>query len=133
LSLEDWAAWATIASTIIVLTGTVLGWLGKLRLRLPAQLESVEARALFVICITLVAVPIIAWGPLRGFLPSFANLLVMPSMPTYIEQISKQPENSASPLGFPSVTFRQGIVLVLVVILSVLNFIGLMTVIDRWS
>jgi hypothetical protein len=50
LSLEDWAAWATIVGTVIVIADTALGWLGKLRLRLPAQLESVESRALFAIC-----------------------------------------------------------------------------------
>jgi hypothetical protein len=104
LSLEDWAAWATIVGTVVVLAGTVLGWLGKLRLRLPAQLANVESRALFVICIVLVAAPIIAWGPLAGFMPSLANLLVMPSMPAYIEDFLRQPRNErAEPVPtFPS-------------------------------
>jgi hypothetical protein len=109
LSLEEWAAWATIVGTAIVIAGTVLGWLGKLRLRLPPQLESLESRALFVICITLVAMPIIAWGPLAGLLPSFANLLVMPSMPSYYEEYSRQPVNPESLFGFRSKTLRQRI------------------------
>jgi hypothetical protein len=133
LSLEDWAAWATILGTAIVVAGTVLGWLGKLRLRLPAQLESVESRALFVICTILVAVPIIAWGPLVGFLPSFANLLVMPSMPAYIEEYSRQPINPDSLFGFRSVTFRQGIVFGLVLALTVANVISLFKAIAMWT
>jgi uncharacterized membrane protein len=131
LSLEDWAAWATIVGTVIVIAGTVLGWLGKLRLRLPAQLESIESRALFVICVILVAVPIIAWGPLAGFLPSFANLLVMPSMPTYLEELSKQPKNPASIFGFPLISFRQSIVLGLALVLTVVNVVSLFKAIAK--
>lgn len=134
MSLEDWAAWATIVGTVIVIAGTVLGWLGKLRLRLPAQLESVESRALFVICTALVALPIIAWGPLAGFLPSFANLLVMPSMPAYFEECLTQPRNPRplAPTDLPSPTFRQGIVFGLFLALTLINVIALFRVIDLW-
>ena len=131
MSLEDWAAWATIVGTVVVIAGTVLGWLGKLRLRLPPQLESVESRALFVICIVLVAVPIIALGPLVGFIPSFANLLVMPSMPAYIEEFLRQaPKNDR---GERIPTFRQGIVFGLFAVLTLINVIALFNVIDRWT
>jgi hypothetical protein len=134
LSLEDWAAWATIVGTVIVVAGTVLGWLGKLRLRLPAQLESVESRALFVICVILVALPIIAWGPLAGLLPSFANLLVMPSMPAYFEEYLDQPKNPNSLFELlPSPTFRQRIVFGLFLVLTVVNVIALFRVIALWA
>jgi hypothetical protein len=136
LSLEDWAAWATIVGTIVIVTGTVLGWLGKLRLRLPPQLESLESRTLFVICTALVAMPIIAWGPLAGLLPSFANLLVVPSMPAYIEEYLRQPRSEPrlfSPAGdLPSPTFRQGIVFGLFLVLAVVNFIAVVRVINLW-
>jgi hypothetical protein len=136
LSLEDWAAWATIIGTVIVVTGTVLGWLGKLRLRLPAQLESLESRALFVVCTVLVAMPIIAWGPLAGLLPSFANLLIVPSAPSYLEEYLKQPRSEPrllSPAGdLPSPTVRQGIVFGLFAVLAVVNVIAVIRVIDAW-
>jgi hypothetical protein len=122
LDLQDWAAWATIVGTVIVVVGTLLGWAGKLRLRLPAELSSVESRALFVICSTLVAVPIIAWGPLAGFLPALGNLLVMPSMPAYIEEYLKQPPNPRSITGARPTTLRQGIVFGLSIVLTIVNF-----------
>ena len=81
LDLQDWAAWATIIGTVFVVTGTILGWLGKLRLRLPANLNSLEARAIFIIAIAVVPLPIWAWGPNPGFFLAAANAMILPWIP----------------------------------------------------
>jgi hypothetical protein len=98
---------------------------------LAAQLESVESRALFVVCTVLVAVPIIAWGPLVRLMPSFANLLVMPSMPAYIEEFLEQGPRNAR--GERTATFRQGIVFGLAAVLTLINVLALFRVIDMWT
>jgi hypothetical protein len=89
-----------------------------------------ERRALFVICTALVAMPIIAWGPLAGFLPSFANLLVVPSVPAYLEELSRKPKEPYDLL--PRLTLREGIALGLFLVLAVVNFIAVVRVVALW-
>jgi hypothetical protein len=68
-----------------------------------------------------------------GFLPSFANLLVMPSMSAYLEEYSRQPVNPASFFGFRTKTLRQRIVFGLALVLIVVNIIALFKAIALWT
>jgi hypothetical protein len=123
VTLQDAAAWATILGTIVVVTGAILGLLGKLRFRLPAGMVSLELRALFVLSTAIVAVPIIAWGPTWGFIPALANLLILPSVPGYLDAWQKRPR-SRRKVGVP-----QALVFTLAIMLGVMNFSALVSMV----
>jgi hypothetical protein len=119
--LEDGAALATIVGTIVTVTAAVLAWLGKWRFRLPAGLVSLEVRTLFVISVAIVALPIIAWGPLGGLVPALANVVILPSFPGYLDRWLKRP------LSRRHVGVAQGLVFTLVVLLCLMNIGALLS------
>lgn len=129
LSLADGAAWATIVGTVIVVVGTILGWLGRLKLRLPAGLSSIESRALFVASIVVIALPIIAWGPLAGILPALANLIILPSMPAYLQDYLRRPKDEKGHGPRPEV--RQALAFYLAGVLVAMNVVALGFILDR--
>jgi hypothetical protein len=130
LSLQDGAAWASIVGTIIAVTGGILGLLGKWKLRLPANLTSLEARTVFVISIGIVALPVIAWGPLAGLVPALLNLFFLPWMPAYMEEYWEQPRTSRGSLPL---TLRQGLLFALSIGLLVMNGIALISMVPWGS
>lgn len=123
VSLEDAAAWATIIGTIIVVTGAILGWLGKWSFRLPAGLVSLEARTLFVLSVAVVAIPIIAWGPKWGFVPALANLLILPSVPAYLDKWLRRPLNRRT------VSVPRALVYILAILLCLMNVGALLSMV----
>jgi hypothetical protein len=88
MTLDSAAAIATIVGTVITVIASILALLGKLRLRLPGTLSTVESRAIFVLSTTIIALPILAWGPRWGLAPAVANLLIVPSLPAYFDRYS---------------------------------------------
>jgi hypothetical protein len=121
--LEDGAALATIVGTIVTVTAAVLAWLGKWRFRLPAGLVNLEIRALFVISLAVVALPIIAWGPLGGFVPALANLAILPSFPGYLEKWLKRPQGRRGVRVFPRLVFTLTFLLCLMNIGALLSML----------
>jgi hypothetical protein len=114
LDLQDWAAWATIVGTVIVVTTTILGWLGKLRVRLPANLNSLERRAVFILTMAVVPLPIWAWGPTwGGLLASLANLMILPWMPGYIQRRRSVPTGEKAQAAIPGVLYWVTVLLVI--------------------
>jgi hypothetical protein len=86
MNLDTAAAIATIVGTVITVGASVLALLGKLRLRLPTRLSSIQSRAFFVVATPVIALPILSWGPKWGLAPSIANLLVIPPLPNWWEE-----------------------------------------------
>jgi hypothetical protein len=123
-ALQDWAAWASIVATIIAVTGAMLGLLGKWRLRLPANLTSLEARTVFVLSIGMVALPIVAWGPLAGLVPALLNLIILPWMPGYLDEYQRQLRDR---MGQPPLGVRQGLLFTLAVGLLLMNGVALLS------
>jgi hypothetical protein len=93
LDLQGWATWLGIAASVATVIGTITTvtiaiqtWRGKWHLRFPGSLHSLELRAIFIVAIAMVPLPIWAWGPTAGLLPSLANLMVLPWVPAYIQK-----------------------------------------------
>jgi hypothetical protein len=124
--LDDGAALATIVGTIVTVTAAVLAWLGKWKFRLPAGIVSLEVRALFVVSVAIVALPIIAWGPLGGLVPALANVVILPSFPGYLDKWLKRP------LSRRRVGVSQGLVFTLVVLLCLMNIGALLSMFPWW-
>lgn len=123
VKLADAAAWATIIGTIIVVPSAILAWRGMLSLRLPDGLVSLEARALFVLSIAVVALPIVAWGALAGLIPALLNLLILPWMPAYLQRWFDIPDRERA------VELPQGLLFALAIGLVLMNVGALLSMV----
>jgi hypothetical protein len=110
---------------VITALAAILGLFGKLRLRLPMRLSTVEARGLFVLGVFIVALPILAWGLHWGLMPALANLMVVPGLPAYLEKNWNRPQEEG--------TVRDNILYLLLLALAVMNFIALISLIPAPS
>jgi hypothetical protein len=114
-----------IVTAVIAAVSALLAMLGKLRLRLPTQLSTVEARGFLVLGTFIVALPILAWGLPGGLTPALANLMVVPGLPAYLERNWDRPQEE--------VTVRDGILYLVLLALAVVNFFALVSLIPDQS
>lgn len=121
MDLNTAAAIATIIGTIVTVVATVLAMRGKLHLQLPTRLASVEARGLFVLGLFIVALPILAWGPKWGIMPSIANLMVIPGLPRYFDEVAPRDEAEW--------TVRTNVFLLVTVALAYMNLAALISLV----
>jgi len=117
MNLDDAAAIATIIGTAITMGATVLALLGKLRLRLPTKVSSIQSRAFLVVAVPVIALPILSWGRKWGLAPTVANLLVIPSLPSWWEEAD-----------FKELSTGDNLVLTVTVLLAYMNGAALISI-----